>query len=187
MTSSKGASVRLLEVLDLDAQQALVFDDDDTTIETIFSLNNIQRHRGAIITASFKYYAVVGKETDSLTFVASGNVQSAATVPARYSPELNLLHLDTNRFYALLDELRYHHTGPFRALSGLKRKLGAAVGLISQLKDPATYVHPTWLDATFQSILLTHHFRMTVVCGRYMFQRQSDESVLIPIGMLQYM
>ena len=161
---SNGASVKLAEVLNLDIRQALVFDHDDFSIETILSVNNIQRHDERSITGSFKYYSTVGKEAETLTLVASGDVQisfgeqSAAALPPRCPQEPNLLHLDAARFYSSLEQIGYNYTGPFRALSNLERKLGAATGLIMNSEESPLIIHPALLDVTFQSVLLAQCF-----------------------------
>ena len=156
--------MRLIQVLDLQIQQALVFDNDDISIEAIFSLNDIRSHGEDTITSSFKYYSAMGREGERLTLLATGNVQvsmgeaSTDALPARSPPAPNLLRLDANRFYSSLEQIGYDYTGPFRALSNLERKLGAATGLIANQHGSAMIAHPAMLDAAFQSVLLAQCF-----------------------------
>ncbi len=72
-----------------------------------------------------------------------------------------MLDVESDRFYNVLNDLGLGHSGPFRALSGLKRKLGKATGHIqnpgsSKLWRKPLLVHPGMLDAGIQSIMLAY-------------------------------
>ncbi|KAH0601132.1 hypothetical protein MHUMG1_00003 [Metarhizium humberi] len=70
-----------------------------------------------------------------------------------------MLNIEADRFYNVLEQLRFGYSGPFRALTILKRKLGKAMGYIQnmanvQASQRALLIHPATLDAGIQSIML---------------------------------
>ncbi len=160
MARARNLSVSLIEILDLDISKALAFDSEDTRMEAISSLTNI-RQRGKKLEALFKFNATPTFQGTELTLLASGLVLvtlgngDEAVLPTRGDREPNLLKVDHADFYASLSRLDYQYTGPFRALSGLERKLGFVTGYIDN-EPSRMLVHPAVLDAAFQSILLAH-------------------------------
>ncbi|RYP10842.1 hypothetical protein DL764_000394 [Monosporascus ibericus] len=162
MALYKASVPSLVEIVDLDIGQALTFDNETASIETIFSMSDI-RQDGNKMHASFKYYSTpMIRAGASLSLMASGTVHltlddpSAVALPARNPREPNLLSVDTAEFYSSLQQLDYQYSGDFYALSKLERKLGAATGVITDVEDTSLLVHPAMLDAAFQSVLLSH-------------------------------
>lgn len=157
---------KLIEIRDLTIHQAMIFNDDDFGVEVLFTLTDVERRNGDSVAANFSYYSAVGKDPDSLTLMASGKLEvfsgelSAVVLPPRPLPEPNMVEVETDRFYSSLDELGYGYTGPFRALSSMKRKLGKAAGLVSNPSDTPhgqrLMVHPAMLDAAIQSVILAY-------------------------------
>ncbi|KUI67778.1 Polyketide synthase-nonribosomal peptide synthetase [Cytospora mali] len=160
MARAKGVSVSLIEILDLEIGKALAFDSDDTRMETINSLTDIQQH-GSMIEALFKCNATPTFQGTAIPLLASGCVRvtlgegNEAVLPLRGDRELSLSKVDAAEFYASLSRLDYQYTGPFRALSGLERKLGFATGYITNEKS-RMIIQPAVLDAAFQALLLAH-------------------------------
>jgi hybrid polyketide synthase/nonribosomal peptide synthetase ACE1 len=72
------------------------------------------------------------------------------------------LDLDEDRFYNFVSELGFGYTGPFRALTGLTRKMDEATGRIivpaDDDSDKSLVIHPAPLDAAIQSIMLAYSF-----------------------------
>ena len=160
----KDKSMRLIEVQDFVIRQAMVFNDDEYGIETLFTLGDVTIENEDTFLASFMYYSAVGKDSDAMTLMASGKLKVvigeplSEILPPRLPQEPNLVDIETDRFYTSLEQLGYGYTGPFKALSSMKRKLGMATGLVAK---PATsdsegvlMVHPALLDAAIQSIIL---------------------------------
>lgn len=160
MVRVRELSASLIEVLGLDIGKALAFDGEDSRVETITALVNIQQS-GQEIEAQFNFNATPNLHGTSLTLIASGRIRvllgdgDVALLPARYQPEPCLHKVDAANFYESLEKLDYQYTGPFRALSGLKRKLGFATGYVAGKQSPML-VHPGVLDAAFQSLLLAY-------------------------------
>lgn len=158
--------IRLIEVQDLVIHQAMVFQNDESEVETIFTLLDVLRETEDLIQATFMYYSAVGKETENMTLMASGGLKvsvgesMAEILPSRSPPEPNMIDIDVDLFYTSLAEIGYGYTGPFRALSSMKRKLGRSTGLVSQQAkispERGFIVHPAMLDAAIQSVILAY-------------------------------
>ena len=160
--------VRLIEVQDFVIHQAMTFNDDESGVETLFTITNVTRAQQDLIQAGFSFYSAVGKEADAMTLMATGRLQitigeiSASLLPPRALPEPNMVEVETERFYSSLADLGYGYTGPFRALSSMKRKWGQSTGLVAKPvpDDPekALMVHPGLLDAAIQAIILAYSY-----------------------------
>lgn len=155
-TKDDGRCVRLIELSDLEIVSALMFENDNASVETILSLTNISRHKTDIIQAEFKYHAAPAEGTDELRLKASGRVRiqlgdrgEAALLPPRMARPSNLTPVRKERFYDSIAELGYGYSGPFKALDGIERKLGAATGFIEKLEKSSFVIHPAVLDAAF--------------------------------------
>lgn len=160
----RGETISLIEIQNLDISKALTFKNEDSSIETIFSFTNILRNGDNTIDAHFKYNAAAETHGASLDLLASGRTRvflgecDKTALPARSSRPPNFLSVDTKQFYTSLHKMDYNYTGPFAALDFLERKLGAATGFVSNLEPSQMLVHPAFLDAAFQSILLAHSY-----------------------------
>ncbi|KAI2473089.1 hypothetical protein F4781DRAFT_427851 [Annulohypoxylon bovei var. microspora] len=157
----QGALASTIEVSKLEIGQALTFDNADSSIETVFSVTNINRSNNKEITANFTYNAATGRKGNTLDVLSSGNIRiclgdsSPAALPVRGARPPNLIGLKADDFYNALAKLEYQYSDDFVALSGLERKLGTATGFISNVEGSQLLLHPAMLDAAFQSVLLT--------------------------------
>ncbi|KAK2594097.1 hypothetical protein QQS21_008200 [Conoideocrella luteorostrata] len=157
----KEQPVSLIEVLDIVMGQALTFDDDDTPVEVVLTLADIQKQKESpFITGRFNFSASKGKGVAILDSLAYGKfrivlgVASSTALPGGSSQSPGLLDIGSDDFYASLRKLDYEFSGPFIALSGLRRKLGLSTGFLPELNEPSLLIHPAMLDALFQSIVL---------------------------------
>ncbi|KAI1506098.1 AMP-binding enzyme [Biscogniauxia marginata] len=161
-------SATLIQIHNIDIHQAMTFDADDSRVEAVFSLDNITHEQDSIL-AAFRYSAASSgtnqksQSDSSLRKLASGGVKillgnsSSDTLPSRVPHLDNLLPVDADDFYESLQQLEYEYTGPFRALSGLRRRLGMATGFVSTPDndaDSTLLVHPGMLDAAIQAVIL---------------------------------
>lgn len=153
----KNTPIRLIEILDMRIVSALMFDPEDMSVEIILSVTGIVKQDSQTIEAEFKYHASTEKAVDKLELKSSGRIRiqcgnpCPTALPARPPERCNLLPVDETQFYSMLTELEYQYGGPFRALWGLKRRLGAASACVS-LKEPSSLpIHPAALDAAFVS------------------------------------
>ncbi|KAK2022912.1 beta-ketoacyl synthase domain-containing protein [Colletotrichum zoysiae] len=161
--------VRLMEITDLVIHQALVFgnEEHESGIEVRSVVSNIDREDPASITAHFTYEACIGSQQDfqlvaSCKISVSLGAPSRDTLPATARVEPYMVDVDTELAYSSLSNVGYGYTGPFKALSGLKRKLGKASGSLAltppESDDEALIIHPAVLDAAFHSIILTFSY-----------------------------
>lgn len=155
---ARGLSISLIEILDLDIIKALAFDTDESRMETISSLTDIRQH-GTTMEALFRLNAAPTLQGTSFTLHASGHLRvtfgegNVKILPDRVDPELSLFDVDSEEFYSSLSKFDYQYTGPFRALTKLKRRLGLATGSITRTPSQLL-VHPAVLDVAFQSLFL---------------------------------
>ncbi|KAH8701329.1 hypothetical protein GQ44DRAFT_785142 [Phaeosphaeriaceae sp. PMI808] len=166
---SPDRSRKLLEVRDLKIQQAMAFQDDNSDVETLFTLFNICHFGLDTITASFTIESTVGKSASKLTATACGSIfiefgeSEDNLLPARVDTKSNLIPVPTDRFYESLSEIGYHYTSTFKGLSELSRNNGHAQGLIlnqPSLNSQRDYllIHPATLDLAIQAIILAHSY-----------------------------
>jgi hybrid polyketide synthase/nonribosomal peptide synthetase ACE1 len=163
----KEEAVKLVEVQDFSIQQAMVFADDSTEIETLFSLVNIDRQRD-MVQCSFRYYAATGGEGDEMILFAEGrlkvmiNAGQSSVLPRKQPIEHNLVEVDIDRWYSFLDDVGYGFSLPFKPLESANRKLGVVTSNISLAHidhSESTYlIHPTTLDAVMQALHLAYAY-----------------------------
>ncbi|KAK7460255.1 beta-ketoacyl synthase domain-containing protein [Colletotrichum acutatum] len=161
--------IELMEIKDLVIHQALVFgnDEQESGIEVRSVVSSICHDDPASITAHFTYEACIGSHKE-FQLVASCEISvslgeaSRDTLPATARIEPYMVDVDTELAYSSLNDVGYGYTGPFKALSGLKRKLGKASGSLAltppESDDKALIIHPAVLDAAFHSIILTFSY-----------------------------
>lgn len=151
----KKSPVKTIELLDLDIVSALIFEHENSSMEIIMSFTNISRRKERVIEAEFKYHAAAADGSDDLKLKASGHVRvhlgepDEAALPTRRPILSNMLPVSKEKFYESIAEIGYQYGGPFKALEGIQRKLGAATGLISTLEPSSLIMHPAALDAAF--------------------------------------
>ncbi|KAH7562977.1 hypothetical protein BM1_00024 [Bipolaris maydis] len=158
----------LIEVHDIDISQAMTFNSDDAKVEAMFRLHNIQRLDDQV-TADFQYFgspvaaaSAPGHFDAPLRTFATGSIivtlgdPSPTLLPSRSHAPDNTLPVKTEDFYDSLSRMGYGYSGPFYALSGLSRRLGAVRGQVMSPddQDSTLMIHPAMLDAAFQAVLL---------------------------------
>lgn len=161
--------VQLVEIENLIIHQAMVFENDDqeSGIEVRSAVSNINRDDPSCITAHFTYEACTGNQ-QTFQLVADGDISisigepSPQTLPATGSLEPNMVDVPPETLYSALKDVGYGYTGPFKALSDLKRKLGKASGSVAMTAAESNAevlaVHPAVLDAAFHSIILAFSY-----------------------------
>ncbi|KAI0203696.1 hypothetical protein F4808DRAFT_467077 [Astrocystis sublimbata] len=155
-------TVNLIEIIDIDIVSALIFEDDNSSVEIVLSLGNVTRSTGEVIDAEFKYFATSGKGDSQLELKAKGLIRillgkiSVDALPVRPPRRPNLVPVRETNFYRMMSELEYYYTGQFQSLEKLERKLGVAEGFISQVEKTGLLIHPATLDAALQSSFLTY-------------------------------
>ncbi|GAP90879.1 putative hybrid NRPS PKS [Rosellinia necatrix] len=158
--------IQAIELEDFVVGQAIVFDDDDTGIEVITNFTNIIKGHGSV-TAQFSFHSApnnsgaldMTRHASCRVRVTLGDVLENV-LPLKPAEERSLSDIEPDRFYNALGQLGFGYSGPFRALVGLKRKLGLASGLIENTPFDSQVtpllVQPATLDAAIQSIMLAY-------------------------------
>ena len=164
-----GSEIKLVELSGFVIHQALAFDTDDSSIEVLISLADITRPRPDCIRAKFSYSASLITQGEDLTLVASGELDiivgspASALLPNRQPSSPQMIEVDGDRFYAILDGLGYNFSGSFRALASLRRMYGRSSCVVERMARSATdavtpLVQPAELDASFQAIILAYSY-----------------------------
>lgn len=161
---SYGKEIRLIEIQDFKILQAISINDDDSGVETLFTITNIVSNSKAdLLTADFICHACLSKDTGSLVLVSSGRLNlhlgtpSTSALPIRSLAVINdLREVDVDGFYDALGDVGYGYTGPFRGISFLEQKLETATGLIidanSTVSNSSMMMHPGTLDSAIQTL-----------------------------------
>lgn len=162
--SIQDSKISLVEIRNFVIGQALIIEEDHA-VEILVSLTNIQRDDNEL-RAHFAFFSHEGKDSVDMVENASCNISvlfgenNAKALPPTLASDGQKFDLDERRFYNAVNRLGYGYSGPFRALSGLKRKLDAATGYITVPEVTATFgkllVHPAQLDAAIQSMIVAY-------------------------------
>ncbi|KAI2161307.1 hypothetical protein LOZ25_002353 [Ophidiomyces ophidiicola] len=157
-----GSTARLIEISELNIRRPLIFDDDDSGVETLFTLSSIEDH-GGNLTASFSFHAFINQDSDSLSNLATGNIVAVANADisgkSREGEPPNLIPVHKDQFYKSLDDLGYGYSGSFRSLNSMKRKLNFASATIAVPQCEAheyLLIHPAVLDVALQAVFLAY-------------------------------
>ncbi|TLD18611.1 hypothetical protein PspLS_10350 [Pyricularia sp. CBS 133598] len=171
--AGEGSSVQSIELFDFDIGHAMVFEDDDSTgVDAMIELSEMTKS-DKTMKARFGFHSTASSDALPMNTHAScrvvvnlGDANDSVMPPKPHDEdELFLLDVEEERFYNNLDGLGFGYSGPFRALGGLKRRLGYAEGFIqnpvstmdSQVQPPLL-VHPATLDSGIQSIMLAYSY-----------------------------
>lgn len=160
--------IQVIEIEDLFIHQAVIFNDDqDSGVEVRCVMNEIKRDDGDRIAAHFTFEACQDGQA-VFYLAASGELiirlgqPSQDILPATVRDEPYMVDVPIDLAYSSLNDVGYGYTGPFRALSDIKRKLGKATGeLALSAKDgdaDSFIIHPAALDAAFHSIILAFSY-----------------------------
>lgn len=159
-------SIQLIDFQDIIIGQALVLE-ENSGVEVLFTLVVSETGKNSV-RASYSCYSNGSKGGSSMSMHASAQVHvllgnsDPEALPPRTHSQGSFLHLEEDRFYNFVSDLGFTYTGPFRALTGLTRKMDEATGRITVPAndefDKPFVIHPAPLDAAIQSIMLAYSF-----------------------------
>lgn len=165
---AEDATVQLLEVEDFVIGRPIVFDDDKTSIEIMFTISNVTREAATnemkgSIKACFSISSHVSSDHSTLTKVANGRINvivgessSIPPLPPRGQIPAHLIDVDIDRFYSNLETVGYGYKGQFRAFSEMRRRLNYSTGTLEQPLPTndgrPLLVQPSLLDHAFQAL-----------------------------------
>ncbi|XDG10245.1 hypothetical protein ABKA04_009860 [Annulohypoxylon sp. FPYF3050] len=159
LDNSPDAAIGLLKLADVEIGRAITFDDDNSSVETIFSISSIDV-TDAAVSAEWACYSVIAGST---VLNAKGQVVCQFSTPEADSIPLvkaddsyDLVSIDTKHFYDNLSGVGYGYSPPFQGLSNIRRKLGYGVGTLSDQSGSAwednLVLHPGTLDSALQTV-----------------------------------
>ncbi|KAJ5985395.1 hypothetical protein N7522_012591 [Penicillium canescens] len=164
----RGKNVQSIELWNVAILRPIVLDEASDGTETLFSVrsdldsnkndNEILAHfslsAGAMDDRHLRT-AATGQIRITLANHDTGLESSISFADGRKRVALDLLPTSVDRFYASMDQIGLSYSGPFRAMTSMQRRLNYASATVAVDRDLAETipVHPTWLDACFQTFL----------------------------------
>ncbi|KAL9095162.1 MAG: hypothetical protein Q9165_002418 [Trypethelium subeluteriae] len=165
LVMARGEDIQLLELEELVISRAITFNDQTAGVETTVTLSNITKVGKEIgsMSARFSVSSQLARDHANLSEVGSGIINvilgkpANDSLPPRPSTPPHLIEVDIDKFYTSLSDVGYEYTGPFRALSDVRRRYNFATGFVqrpsSRNLEEALLVHPALLDPSFQALL----------------------------------
>ncbi|KAI0139914.1 hypothetical protein F4776DRAFT_677192 [Hypoxylon sp. NC0597] len=153
------ALISLIKLNEVEIGRAITFDDDNSSVETIFSVSSVDV-TGAVVSAEWACYSVLAGST---VLNAKGRVLCQLSTPepdtiplAKAEDAYELVPIGEKHFYDNLSGVGYGYSPPFQGLSNLRRKLGYSVGTLSDQSRSAwednLVLHPGTLDSALQTV-----------------------------------
>ncbi|KAL8727345.1 MAG: hypothetical protein Q9166_006113 [cf. Caloplaca sp. 2 TL-2023] len=163
----RGKQVESIELSNIAILRPIVLDESSEGTETLLSLrSNIDssKDKNGLIQAEFSLSAATMEDGRMRTagtgeiriILASDDADSAILFPSRpRKPHSELLPVNINQFCESLSKIGLGYSGPFRAITSAKRRMdmASAVVAIDEEVGKSIPVHPTWLNACFQTFL----------------------------------
>ncbi|EGD86562.1 hypothetical protein H112_05064 [Trichophyton rubrum D6] len=154
-----GNTIGMIRLTDVDIPRAIAFNDDDSSIETIFSMSSIDISPTAI-TAEWGCYSVADGGNTLLNAKGKVSVQLSSakpnTLPLVKAEPFNLVSVQDDRFYSNLSTVGYGYSHPFRGVSDIQRKSGYSIGTLFDQSgsewDDNLVLHPGMLDSALQTV-----------------------------------
>ncbi|KAH7322416.1 putative polyketide synthase [Stachybotrys elegans] len=163
LATTLGKSIRLIDIENFVAHQAMFFEKDDLGIEVLIRLADITvDEKAGRIRARFTYSAALPSNPDELTLTASADVHvilgpaSSSILPLRKPAPSRMVQVIADRFYEALAELGYGFGGSFRSLRELKRRHLRSSCVVDMRCHKDLLVHPSELDSMLQSCILAY-------------------------------
>ncbi|CAJ2508444.1 Uu.00g134700.m01.CDS01 [Anthostomella pinea] len=156
---------------DLVIHQAVVLNSDNNDgVEVLIELADIAvTNAGTRVRSHFTFSAALGRSDDTLTLVASAELEvllgigapDQTLLPARPAAIPHMTEVNPELFYMSLVSLGYNYQGRYRSMKSLSRKHGRATGSVTVREsddETSLLTNPAGLDAAFQSLLLAYSF-----------------------------
>ena len=159
--------VQSIELANMAILRPIVLDESSDGTETLLSLRSdleSTKRKSDLIQAEFTLSSGTVEDGHMRTavtgeiriFLAGDENDCPVLFPSRArKPQHELLSVNVGQFYELLDGMGLSYTGPFRAMISVERRMdmASAVVKIDEEVGRSIPVHPTWLDACFQTFL----------------------------------
>jgi hypothetical protein len=178
IASQRSIQVQLLEILDMDINKAVVFEDENSMVDLNLSAKVTSEHAGdgQVMVLDFIIDSCLAKESELSrsargqliitpvedsssnpdSFAVSG--QPILPPPEESHPHMNRVNIDS--FYRELDAMGYDYSKDFRRLRTMRRADSKASGTFAFLElrdevrgDERLLLHPAPLDIAFQTVI----------------------------------
>ncbi|KAG5936300.1 Type I Iterative PKS [Claviceps sorghi] len=161
--------VQLLEVLGLDIDKAIIFDDESSLVELCFKAAVVNSGATDLdpLVLSFTIHSCLAKESDLsrsasgqlvVTFAPFDSAPRPLPTPQEEPPHMNKVNLDT--FYKELGAIGYQYTREFREIRAMRRVDGNVAGQLAFPKcvdsQRNLVLHPATLDLSFQTVIAAY-------------------------------
>ncbi|KLO93751.1 Uncharacterized protein Y057_14337 [Fusarium fujikuroi] len=162
-------TVRLLSLYDLTMDQAIVFNDDSSSVETLVTMKTVESSHDELIVdfvcCSYHTHGLAPAVTSTHAHgrvVARLGAPSADAIPGQTaqdpSRQYNLAPIEIDRFYTELAKHGYQYSPPFKGIVEIERKSDFAIGKIvdqsgPEWEDQVTLAHPGLMDSGVQTVL----------------------------------
>ncbi|KAL8879544.1 MAG: hypothetical protein Q9198_002863, partial [Flavoplaca austrocitrina] len=169
-TLGRGKRIESIELSNIAILRPIILDESSEGTETLLSLRSdvdSNKDQNDVIWAGFSLSSAKmedGRMRTAATgeirvFLASDVADSAILFPSRpLKPHSELLSVNIKQFDESLSKIGLGYSGPFRAITSAERRMdmASAVITIDQEVGASIPVHPTWLDACFQTFLAAY-------------------------------
>ncbi|KAI0424987.1 hypothetical protein F5Y09DRAFT_347142 [Xylaria sp. FL1042] len=152
---------RQFELEGLEIGRAITFDDEDSGVETLFTMKTVHSDDHEMV-AEFACYSSISNESPMArnahgrVTVRLGETDEVEQLPLLHPETYNLADIEVDRFYNSLFRLGYGYESPFNCIRSIKRKLGYSTGTIEDESGSAwedqLIVHPGMMDTALQTV-----------------------------------
>lgn len=161
----------MVELHDLKILSGINIDRESEGVEVLFTLTILSQKKGedgdSIIEATVTLAScpVLDLEIASMRLNMTGNLTihlgapTSDILPPRIAPKSEALDLPPESFYQMMEETGLVYTGPFRALTSIRRRYNYCSATLRRRHPEDTTalsVSPATLDSCFQSAFLTY-------------------------------
>ncbi|KAI0454220.1 hypothetical protein F5B21DRAFT_514821 [Xylaria acuta] len=165
-----GRPASLVELRDVDIFSGIAIDHDSPGVETVFCLRISPSDKSSpTIDATFDLCSCPAdtgaNSTHNMKKHASGSMRivlgkpSMSALPHRQPPLSETLPADPEAFYKMMEAIGLEYTGPFKALTSVRRHYEYCCATLSRLHADETttlQISPATLDACFQPAFLSY-------------------------------
>ncbi|RAL02587.1 uncharacterized protein BO80DRAFT_443386 [Aspergillus ibericus CBS 121593] len=159
------AAIALFRMTDLVLKRAIVFNDDNASMETIFSLQILESDESHIMAKFSVHSAAQGDLSLRVNVEGSIEVELGQSFPNKlplheHDKYYNINEQDPEMFYAELQKVGYQYSPPFQGITSIHRRLNFAHGTLDDQSgenwEDQLIVHPGMLDTALQTIFAAY-------------------------------
>ncbi|XWW93079.1 hypothetical protein V2A60_001007 [Cordyceps javanica] len=161
LLTPEATTVSLIKISNLFIGRAISFNDETSSVESLFCVSIISRDASSI-EAKFRCYSGDPQELSSPMEVNAEGVVTITlaepepdTIPFSEPDFFNMSDIEVDRFYTQFERLEYQYSPPFRGMLSIGRKKGHAHGTIEDQSgsswEDQLVIHPGMLDTALQS------------------------------------